>query len=193
MGKTVKVNKDLINLTFSDLLIKYKYEKKDFYLEEAKNRLLYCDFSPNVIDFMIDKELELVENNIIISDHIYISKEFKINDLRKCYKKLMISELMGLIDEAVMVDKYFKNDFSDEVLKEIEEIKEEGMDSFLYKEIFDRIENYFRDANNLKLAFKGYYYGERINTFYENEINIIIMNRWKDDFGLDRHSYEESE
>ena len=47
------MNKDLINLTLGDLLVKYKYEKDEKYLEEVKKRLSYCDFSDEVRDYII--------------------------------------------------------------------------------------------------------------------------------------------
>lgn len=60
------INRNLLEYTLSDLIIKSVYENNNLYINEAKNRLYYCGFSPNVIDEIMKKELKLVTNKKMI-------------------------------------------------------------------------------------------------------------------------------
>ena len=102
---------------------------------------------------------------------------------------MMLSELLCLIDEAVIINKFFSNEYSYDILKEIENISVEDMKNVLLKEFYDRIENSFRKANNLKLKFKGYVYEEQIGKLNENEMQIIIKNRWNDILEVEENLY----
>ncbi len=171
------LNKNLLRYTISDLIIKSIYEDNDIYMDEIKNRLYYCGFSPNVIDEVIKNELKLVVNkkNESVSTKRLINDSFRLSNVS--IKKMMLSELLCLIDEAVMINKFFSNDYSYEIIEEIKHISTEDMKNILFKEFYDRIENSFRKANNLKLKFKGYVYEEQIGKLYENEMHIILKNK----------------
>ena len=152
---------DLLKYTLSDLLIKYKYDKNDIYLNEVKRRLKYCGFSTSVIECLIKEETKLINNDSeSLIKNIYITNDFKLNDIKGKEDKLLLSELLCIIDEAVMIKKYFVKDYNKDLLDELEPIKEEDLSNIFYLEFFNRIENYFRKGNNLKLAFKGFAYEE---------------------------------
>ena len=69
--------------TISELIAKSIFENEDCYLNEVKNRLYYCGFSPNVIDDIIQKELKLVnENKIQIISSRVIDNNFNINTFK---------------------------------------------------------------------------------------------------------------
>ena len=185
------INKDLLKYTISDLIIKSIYEDNNLYIDEIKKRLYYCGFSPNVIDEVIKTELKLVTNkkNELFSSKRLINDNFKLSSVS--IKKMMLSELLGLIDGAVMINNYFSNDYSYEIIKEIESISTEDMKNVLFQEFYNRIESSFRKANNLKLKFKGYVYEEQIGKLYENEMQIILKNRWSDILEVEESPYEE--
>ena len=184
------INDSLLNLTISDLTIKSIYENNDIYLDELKKRLYYCGFSPNVIDEVIKRELKLVasrKNELIISKRI-IDNNFKNENID--VKKMMLGEILCLIDEAVMINKFYSDKYSNEVLKEIELISVEDMHNFLFKEFYNRIEKCFRKANNLKLKFRGFVYEEQIGKLYENEMGLILKSRWSDVLEIDIEPYK---
>ncbi len=169
---------DLLKYTLSDLLIKYKYENNDVYLNEIKRRLLYCGFSKNVIDYLIKEESKLIKKNVNLIENIRITNDFKIEELKGKEDKLLLTELLCIIDEAMMITKYFAKDYSKALIDELESLNKEDGSNFLVKEFYQRIENYFRKANNLEWEFKGFYYEDHIDKLYENELDIIILNRW---------------
>ena len=165
--------------TISELIAKSIFENDDCYLNEVKNRLYYCGFSPNVIDDIIQKELKLVnENKIQIISSRIIDNKFNINTFKANKNKIMLSELLAIIDESIMIRKFFSHNYDENTINQIEQISSEDLNNFLMKEFYDRIESAFRDANNLKLKFRGYVYEEQIGKLYENEMAIIVKNRW---------------
>ena len=185
------MNKDLINLTFGDLLIKYKYDKDEKYLEEAKKRLSYCDFSDEVRDYIIKEESKLITENIdSLIDKVYISNDFKLDEVRKNIDKYTLTDILCIIDEAVTIKKLYVEDFKKELIDDLECVKEENFDNFLFLAFFERIEKYFRDCHNLKLVFKGYVSGDSANKLYSNEMDIIMKNRWGDMLKNEPHPYE---
>lgn len=186
----IVINDRLINLTISDLIIKSIYENNDLYLEEVRKRLYYCGFSPNVIDEVIKKELKLVvdrKNELIIPKRV-IDKNFKKENID--VKKMMLGELLCLIDEAVMISKFFKDQYDSNTLQEILLISNEDMHNILFKEFYNRLEKCFRKANNLKLKFRGFVYEEQIGKLYEEEMKIILKERWSNTLEIDFTPYD---
>ena len=184
------INNDLLDLTLSDLIIKSIYEDNNIYLDEVKKRLYFCGFSPNVIDEVIKNELKLVsdrKNEIIISKTI-INNDFKVENIN--IKKMMLGEILCLIDEAVMIDKFYKDKYPINLLDEIEKISMEDMNNFLFNEFYNRLEKCFRKANNLNLKFKGFVYEEQIGKLYENEMQIILKSRWGNVLEIDFNAYK---
>lgn len=182
------INNNIFDLTISDLIIKSIYEKKGLYIEEVKKRLYYCGFSPNVIDEVIKNELKLAKrkNESIIKKTV-IDKTFKVENID--VKKMMLGEILCLIDEVVMINKYYQDQYPKSVLQELESISKEDLNNFLFKEFYNRLEKCFRTANNLKLKFKGFVYEEQIGKLYENEMQIIVMNRWNSILEIDFNPY----
>lgn len=183
------INKDFLDFTVSDLIIKCIYENNDLYIEEVKKRLYYCGFSPNVIDEVMKGELKLVHNkeNKLISEKRIINDDFQIDNIN--VKNMMLGELLSLIDEAVMINKFFSDKYSPRVLKEIELISKENMHNIFFKAFYNRLEKCFRKANNLELKFKGFVYEEQIGKLYENEMQILLRNRWGSILELDYEPY----
>ncbi len=185
------MNKDLINLTLGDLLVKYKYEKDEKYLEEAKKRLDYCEFSSQVRDYIIQEESKLINENIdSLIDKVYISNDFKLDDVRNNIDKYTLTDILCIIDEAITIKKIYVDDFNKELIDDLESVIDENFDNFLYLEFFSRIEKYFRDRNNLNLVFKGYISGDSANKLYNNEMGLIMKNRWGDMLKNVPHPYE---
>ena len=187
-----KLDSKLFKYTLSDLIIQSVYQSNDYYLKEAQKRLYYCGFSPNVINELIKSELNLsrLKDNKIIIEKKFIDNNFMIDSLKKNKEKLMLSELLCIIDECVMIGKYYSSNFTRNVALEIEPLSKENLSNFLMKEFYDRIESMFRNVNNLNLKFKGYINEEQIGSLYENEMKIIIKNRWSDVLDIDFVPYD---
>ena len=146
MEMIIVINKDLLKYTISDLVIKSIYDNNELYLDEVKKRLYFCGFSPNVGDEIIKSELKLVgcKKNELLTSKVIINNTFKVSDIDT--KRMMLIELLCLIDEAVMIAKFYKNKYSDDVLSEIEFISKEDIQNILFKEFYNRLEKCFRKA-----------------------------------------------
>lgn len=84
------MNKDLIAFTISDLIIKYKYERKEEYLKEVKDRIVNCGLDSEYKIF-VDDELSLINSDTLIKDRDYsnITKD----NIKEKEKELLVGEL----------------------------------------------------------------------------------------------------
>ena len=84
------MNKDLITFTISDLIIKYKYERKEEYLKEVKDRIVNCGLDSEYKIF-VDDELSLINSDKLIKDRDYsnITKD----NIKEKEKELLVGEL----------------------------------------------------------------------------------------------------
>ena len=129
--------------TIGDLLIKYKYENKEEYLREIKDRFNYCGFELETRNYVIEEELKLIkENNYPLSYYWIVKEGFTVEALKENLHNIPLIELLCIIDEVLVMLMRSINNFPVRILWNFEELEEENDKNFLYKEFFDRIEKY---------------------------------------------------
>lgn len=185
------MNKLFKKYTIGDLLIKYKYENKEEYLNEIKDRLDYCGFEQETRDLLIKNELELIkEDKFPLSNNWVVKEGFSVQYLKDNLSNIPLIELLCIIDEVIVMLMKSINNFPVRILWNFEELEEENENNFLFKEFFDRIEKCYRDCKHLNISFRGRITQKEADNLYENEMNTIVLNRWKGLIKVSSKPYE---
>lgn len=183
-------------MLLSDLLCLYysTYEKK--YLDEIKNRMLFCGYTVNEINEFIRFESDILNskeekyNKKIIDRHYIIGKnkkEYIFKNIENYMyspdsdnkKTLLISETIAIIDEAIFLS-YSKLLNTYNASKEIIYLSQENENNWLYFEFMNRLEYICRCANKVFDAPKKALYSEKNMSLYDNEMQICLL-RWNVD------------
>lgn len=183
-------------MLLSDLLCLYysTYEKK--YLDEIKNRMLFCGYTVNEINEFIRFESDILNskeekyNKKIIEKHYIIGKNknkyifqnpeiYMYNPDGSNKKTLLISETIAMIDEAIFLS-YSKLLNTYNASKEIIYLSQENENNWLYFEFMNRLKYICRCANKVFDAPKKALYSEKNMSLYDNEMQICLL-RWNVD------------
>lgn len=187
--------------TISDLIIEmvngYKYDK-NIVKDEIVKRLQYCGLDNNTIGHIISFEKAIIlKRNLKPNDGLLLDKYYWLDknvnkiifsnpdehvlrpDCAPNDKTLLSGELLCIIDEANILKNRDIVHNSD-AINEINDVGRETMDNWVMYEYYNRFENEFRFANNISNDYKGMIIEEKIDKLYNNEMGIVMINRWRD-------------
>lgn len=180
-------------LLLSDLLYLYKITQNQKYIDEVKERMIFCGFTDSEINEFILFENKIIESNekkydkCIMDNYYIIGKDkkdyifkdismFKYNPDSDNKKTLLISETLAIIDEAIFLT--YSNKINNYKAKdEIINLSLENSSNWVYYEFRNRIEYICRCANHIVDGPDYAFYNDKKDILYENEMQIC-MSRW---------------
>lgn len=183
-------------MLLSDLLCLYYTTHENKYLNEIKNRMLFCGYTNDEIYEFIRFESEILNSKEekyskkIIDRHYIIGKNknkyifqnpeiYMYNSNGDNKKTLLISETIAIIDEAIFLS-YSKLLNTYNASKEIIYLAQENENNWLYFEFMNRLEYICRCANRVFDGPKKASYSEKSIRLYDNEMQICLY-RWNVD------------
>lgn len=195
-------------MMIDELLSLYVFQENKEALDEVYRRLRFCNYDSKTIDFIIDYEIKIIKKrNLIFKDYLFNKywwlkhiTEYRLDDNKKLFNLnrdeyifafynymsdniLTISELICIFDEAYFIKSFCKN-YPQNVLDEVREIATYEDDrSWIIEEIYSRIETLYRLANDIKNDNKKITDIKKTHTLYDNELQILFVNKWRKSFG----------
>ncbi len=183
-------------MLLSDLLCLYYTTYENKYLNEIKNRMLFCGYTNDEIYEFIRFESEILNSKKekyskkIIDRHYIIGKnkkEYIFKNIKNYMyspdndnkKTLLISETIAIIDEAIFLS-YSILLKTYNASKEIIYLAQENENNWLYFEFMNRLEYVCRCANRVFDGPKKALYSEKSMRLYDNEMQICLL-RWNVD------------
>ena len=192
------MNEKYYHLLFDELLYLYINGDSDA-LEEAMERLKFCDFDKRTIKEIIEIEILIIKYRKLkfkpslferfwwLSNKNKYNKEKLLNKNRYNYcfnynkitnDTLTLSELISIFDEAYYL-VHIAKDVPSNIYNESFEIAEfEDYRSWIISEIYNRLELCYRKANNIIKDDNFITDIYRMHTFYDNEFHILINYKW---------------
>lgn len=182
-------------LLISDLAIKYVKTGDESYKEELKQRFGFCGFKNKEYEEFIRFESNILrkheepqEKNIIDTfciignqnkTNIFKNKEeYEYNPQQITNKTLYTSQLIALIDEAIILT--FSSKIKEYIAKnEIVTLSKEDTSNWIYYEFNNRLEYICRCANKIKSLNNRSMFEENISKLYDNEMQLCILYRWQ--------------
>lgn len=182
------------NMLLDDLINKYINDNDLKSFEEINRRLKFCGFNNQTIEYIIGYEGNILNigkkrNDLICNEYFIIPKKNHLKlfeNINKCIYRLddniytetlLLTEILAIIDEAIVItygleiNKYKCAD-------EIKMLSNENSSNWLFKEFYNRLENICRYASNVPSTNKEMQFVDKIDILYENEMQIIMNNRW---------------
>lgn len=183
-------------MLLSDLLCLYYSTYENKYLNEIKNRMLFCGYTNDEIYEFIRFESEILNSKEekyskkIINRHYIIGKSknkyifqnpeiYMYNSNGDNKKTLLISETIAIIDESIFLS-YSKLLNTYNASKEIIYLAQENKNNWLYFEFMNRLEYICRCTNRVLDGPKKALYSEKSMKLYDNEMQICLY-RWNVD------------
>lgn len=183
------------NLLLDDLIIKHIKKNDEKAYQEIIKRLKFCGFNDYTIECIIGYESNIINHgkirNKLICDNYYLipykNSDIIFSEPSKCIYKLdenvfeetlLISELLAIIDEANIISYSNKlNEYKNK--NEIKNLSLENSNNWLIREYNNRLENICRFANNISNLERKSLFKKNYNILYDNEMQIIMNNRWE--------------
>lgn len=183
------------NLLLDDLIIKHIKKNDEKAYQEIIKRLKFCGFNDYTIECIIGYESNIINHgkirNKLICDNYFLipykNSDIIFSEPSKCIYKLdenvfeetlLISELLAIIDEANIISYSNKlNEYKNK--NEIKNLSLENSNNWLIREYNNRLENICRFANNISNLERKSLFKKNYNTLYDNEMQIIMNNRWE--------------
>ena len=183
------------NLLLDDLIIKHIKKNDEKAYQEIIKRLKFCGFNDYTIECIIGYESNIINHgkirNKLICDNYFLipykNSNIIFSEPSKCIYKLdenvfeetlLISELLAIIDEANIISYSNKiNEYKNK--NEIKNLSLENSNNWLIREYNNRLENICRFANNISNLERKSLFKKNYNILYDNEMQIIMNNRWE--------------
>lgn len=183
------------NLLLDDLIIKHIKKNDEKAYQEIIKRLKFCGFNDYTIECIIGYESNIINHgkirNKLICDNYFLipykNSDIIFSEPSKCIYKLdenvfeetlLISELLAIIDEANIISYSNKlNEYKNK--NEIKNLSLENSNNWLIREYNNRLENICRFANNISNLERKSLFKKNYNILYDNEMQIIMNNRWE--------------
>ena len=183
------------NLLLDDLIIKHIKKNDEKAYQEIIKRLKFCGFNDYTIECIIGYESNIINHgkirNKLICDNYFLipykNSDIIFSEPSKCIYKLdenvfeetlLISELLAIIDEANIISYSNKlNEYKNK--NEIKNLSLENSNNWLIREYNNRLGNICRFANNISNLERKSLFKKNYNILYDNEMQIIMNNRWE--------------